>query len=137
MAFVASLILNIFIYARLLIFKGKSKVTYPETHGAHTMSFLKELDNDGIVTFAYNFIYLVLLVAIALFTYFIGRMNESGNFDVIGRSMLLSMPLLQLFSLTTIYAKNTMLRHFVIRGIKDLYEETKDRFLQRHCDVNQ
>ena len=117
------------------MFKRQSKKINPGTTCASYILFLKEVDENVIVSLVDNFVYLVVFALVVQFNNFLRQIHETENLEVSGCSMLLSIPLMQLSSIAAIYLKNSKLRYFYIRTLKHLVDHTKEKLCHGCHDV--
>ena len=99
------------------------------------MTFLKEIDNEVIVTFVDNFLYFVLFTGGLRFNDFLEQIHEAQDWATVSLSMIVSPPSVQLVSFVLIYFKNKKLQIFVWRAVLEYTAGVRDMFRQHFYDV--
>ena len=99
------------------------------------MTFLKEIDNEVIVTFVDNFLYFVLFAGALRFNDFLEQIHEAQDWATVSLSMIVSPPSVQLVSFVLIYFKNKKLQIFVWRAVLEYTAGVRDMFRQHFYDV--
>ena len=128
-----TLLLHLIVCIRLFIFNRKSSAVSQESTCSSKMIFLKELENQFIVTFVDDLIYVILFAIFLKFNDFLEQIHEAKDWTTISISMLISPPLIQLISFVGIYLKNKRLRTFFLRSVSECIEAAKEDLSNLRC----